>query len=65
MPKMKTVKGAAKRFKVTGTGKLKRESAFRSHMLNCKSPKRLRKLRHEQLVDTADEKRIKRCLGLR
>ncbi|MBC8143957.1 MAG: 50S ribosomal protein L35 [bacterium] len=65
MPKMKTVKGAAKRFKVTGSGKLKRESAFRSHMLNCKSPKRLRNLRQAQLVDSSDEKRIERCLGLR
>lgn len=65
MPKMKTVQGAAKRFKVTASGKLKRESANRSHILTSKAPKRLRKLRQAQLVNTADEKRIKRCLGLR
>lgn len=65
MPKMKTVQGAAKRFKVTASGKLKRESANRSHILTSKAPKRLRKLRKEQLVHTADEKRIKRCLALR
>ena len=65
MPKMKTVQGAAKRFKVTASGKLKRESANRSHILTSKSPKRLRKLRKEQLVHTNDEKRIKRMLGMR
>ncbi len=64
MPKMKTVKSAAKRFKVTGTGKLKRESAYRSHILTSKSPKRLRQLRKDQLVADVDEPRIKRMLGL-
>jgi large subunit ribosomal protein L35 len=64
MPKMKTVKSAAKRFKVTGTGKLKRESAYRSHILTSKSPKRLRQLRKDQLVSANDEQRIKRLLGL-
>ena len=64
MPKMKTVKSAAKRFKVTGSGHLKRESAFRSHILTSKSPKRLRHLRKAQLVDSADEGRIKRMLGM-
>lgn len=64
MPKMKTVKSAAKRFKVTGTGKLKRESAYRSHILTSKSPKRLRQLRKDQLVSANDEARIKRLLGL-
>lgn len=62
MPKMKTVKSAAKRFKVTGTGKLKRESAYRSHILTSKSPKRLRQLRKDQLVAAVDEPRIKRML---
>jgi large subunit ribosomal protein L35 len=61
---MKTVKSAAKRFKVTGSGHLKRESAFRSHILTSKSPKRLRHLRKAQLVDPADEGRIKRMLGM-
>lgn len=65
MPKMKTVRGAAKRFKVTGSGKIKRQSAFRSHILTSKSPKRLRTLRQAQLVNDADEQRIKRCLALR
>jgi large subunit ribosomal protein L35 len=64
MPKMKTVKAAAKRFKVTGTGKLKRESAFRSHILTPKSPKRLRQLRKAQIVAAVDEPRIKRMLGM-
>jgi large subunit ribosomal protein L35 len=62
MPKMKTVKSASKRFKVTGTGKLKRESAYRSHILTSKSPKRLRQLRKDQLVAAVDEPRIKRML---
>ena len=65
MPKMKTVQGAAKRFKLTASGKLKRQSANRSHILTSKAPKRLRKLRKDQLVHDADEQRIKRCLGLR
>jgi large subunit ribosomal protein L35 len=64
MPKMKTVKGAAKRFKLTGSGKLKRQSAFRSHILTSKSPKRLRQLRKDQVTSTADEGRIKRMLGM-
>jgi large subunit ribosomal protein L35 len=64
MPKMKTSKAAAKRFKVTGSGKLKRESAFRSHILTSKSPKRLRQLRKEQMVAAVDEPRIKRMLGM-
>lgn len=64
MPKMKTVKSAAKRFKLTGTGKLKRQSAYRSHILTSKSPKRLRQLRKDQLVAAVDEPRIKRMLGL-
>jgi large subunit ribosomal protein L35 len=62
---MKTVQGAAKRFKVTASGKLKRESANRSHILTSKAPKRLRKLRKAQLVHTNDEKRILRMLGMR
>ena len=65
MPKMKTVQGAAKRFKVTGSGKIKRQSANRSHILTSKAPKRLRKLRQSQLVHDSDEQRIKRCLALR
>jgi large subunit ribosomal protein L35 len=62
MPKMKTVRGAAKRFKVTGTGKLKHEKANRSHILTKKAQKRLRNLRHAGIVGPADESRLKRML---
>ena len=63
MPKMKTNRSAAKRFKKTGKGKLKRFQAFKSHILTKKSPKRKRQLRKGTLVHKADEKRIKRLLG--
>lgn len=63
MPKMKTHRGAAKRFKKTASGKLKRGSAFTSHILTKKSPKRKRQLRKGGLVAKADEKRIKRMLS--
>ncbi len=62
MPKMKSNSGAKKRLKQTGSGKLKREKAFRSHILNKKSPKRKRNLRKATLVSPADEKRIKRLI---
>ncbi|HUF12128.1 MAG TPA: 50S ribosomal protein L35 [Longimicrobiales bacterium] len=62
MPKMKTNKSAAKRFKKTGTGKLKRGHAFTSHILTKKSPKRKRHLRKSSLVSNADEKRMKRLI---
>lgn len=62
MPKMKTRRAAAKRFKKTGTGKLKRGKAYHSHILTKKSPKRKRNLRKATLVDPADVKRIKRML---
>jgi len=63
MPKMKNNKGAAKRFKKTGTGKVKRGHAYTSHILTKKSPKRKRQLRKADLVDKADLKRVKRMLG--
>jgi large subunit ribosomal protein L35 len=63
MPKMKTHRGAAKRFKKTGTGKVKRGQAFMSHTMTKKSPKRKRQLRQAALVSKADEKRIKRLLS--
>jgi large subunit ribosomal protein L35 len=63
MPKMKTHKGAAKRFKKTGTGRLKRGHAMHSHILTKKTTKRKRKLRSTTLVAKADEKRIKRLLS--
>lgn len=62
MPKMKTHRGAAKRLKKTGSGKLKRWHAFHSHILTKKSPKRKRKLRSATLVSKADEKRMKRLI---
>ena len=63
MPKQKTNRSAAKRFKKTGTGKIKRRKAYTSHILTKKSPKRKRKLRQATLVSKADEKRVKRLLG--
>ncbi|MGH7476159.1 MAG: 50S ribosomal protein L35 [Longimicrobiales bacterium] len=63
MPKMKTNKSAAKRFRKTGTGKIRRFQAFKSHILTKKSPKRKRQLRGGAIVDKADEKRVKRMLG--
>jgi large subunit ribosomal protein L35 len=64
MPKMKTHRGAAKRFKLTGTGKIKKnKKAFRSHFLEKKSPQRKRKLRQAEIISPADEKRVRRMLG--
>lgn len=63
MPKMKTKRSAAKRFKKTGTGKIKRMRAFKSHILTKKSPKRKRRLRTATLVSKADEKRVRRLLA--
>ena len=62
MPKMKTHRGAAKRLKATGTGRLKRNKAYKSHILTKKTQKRKRKLRKSGLVAKADEKRMKRLL---
>ncbi|PZS20577.1 MAG: 50S ribosomal protein L35 [Acidimicrobiales bacterium] len=64
MPKMKTDKGAAKRFKVTGTGRIRRRKAFRSHLLEKKSSTRTRRLGRETDVSAADTRQIKRLLGL-
>jgi large subunit ribosomal protein L35 len=63
MPKMKTHKGAAKRFKKTGTGKLKRNHAFKNHILTKKSPKRKRQLRKAGLVSPGDQKRIQSLIA--
>lgn len=62
MPKMKTHRGAAKRFKITGSGKFKRYHAYKSHILEKKSPKRKRKLRKSTLISKADQKRITKLL---
>jgi len=61
MPKIKTNRGAAKRFRKTGTGKIRRNKAFTSHILTKKSTKRKRDLRQSTLVDKVDAKNI-RCL---
>jgi large subunit ribosomal protein L35 len=62
MPKMKTNRSAAKRFKLTGKGKVKRRQAFKSHILTKKSPKRKRQLRDAKLRAPGDARRIKRML---
>ena len=63
MPKMKTHKGAAKRFKVTASGKVKRFKAFKSHILTKKTAKRKRNLRRGALIATnGEQKRMKRLL---
>ncbi len=62
MPKMKTHKGAAKRFKKTGSGKFKRSRAYASHILEKKSPKRKRRLRKSSLVCAAETRRVLRML---
>jgi large subunit ribosomal protein L35 len=63
MPKMKTDKGAAKRFKVTGTGKIRRRRAFTNHILEKKSSTRKRRLHHETDVAPGDLRNVKRLLG--
>lgn len=62
MPKMKTKRGAAKRFKATASGKIKRRKGWKSHLLEWKSPKRRRRLRKSTLVSKEDARRIKRLL---
>lgn len=64
MPKLKTNSGAKKRFKVTGTGKIKRKHAFHSHILTKKSTKRKRILASATLVSDQDEARIKSLLNI-
>ncbi len=63
MPKMKTHKGAAKRFKKTKQGKIKRMKAFKSHILTKKTKKRKRNLRKPTLVSKADKKNIKQLIN--
>lgn len=62
MPKVKTSKAAAKRFKKTGTGQLKRMKAYKSHILTKKSQKRKRNLRQATLVDATNLKSMKKIL---
>jgi large subunit ribosomal protein L35 len=65
MPKMKTHRGAAKRFKVTGSGKLMRLRANRNHILEKKPSTRTRRLKGEAAVDSTNVKQAQRQLGLR
>jgi large subunit ribosomal protein L35 len=62
MPKMKTHRGAAKRFSLTGTGKVKRSKAYTSHILTSKTTKRKRNLRKSTVIDATHEKNIKKIL---
>lgn len=63
MPKLKSHRGAMKRFKVTAKGKIKRSKAFASHLLSKKSAKRKRRLRKSDILCTSDTKKIKRLLS--
>ena len=62
MPKMKSNSGAKKRFKKTGTGKIKRKKAFKSHILTKKSSKRKNNLGKDTLVHKSDEKSVERLI---
>lgn len=64
MPKNKTHSGAKKRFRVTGSGKLMRETANKRHLLEVKSSTRTRRLSRDQAVAPADQKNVRRLLGL-
>jgi large subunit ribosomal protein L35 len=64
MPKMKTHRGAAKRFKVTGSGKIMRRKAFLNHILEKKSPKRKRRLSGTTELSGGDKAQAKKLLGL-
>ena len=64
MPKQKTKRSAAKRFKVPGTGKVTRRRAFKSHILTKKHPKRKRRLRQGTVMSPADQPRIRKLLGV-
>ena len=64
MPKLKTNSSAKKRFKLTGTGKIKRKHAFKNHILTKKETKQKRNLRYMTVVNKADEKNIKSLLNL-
>jgi large subunit ribosomal protein L35 len=62
MPKVKTHRGAAKRFSLTKSGKIKRAKAYKRHILNKKSTKRKRNLRQGTFVDSTEEKNIKQLI---
>ena len=62
MPKIKTNRGAAKRFRVTGSGKVKRNKGFKSHLLSSKKKKRKRHLRQGALVAAVENKNVRRMI---
>ncbi len=62
MPKIKSSRGAVKRFKVTATGKVKRSKAFKGHLLSSKAKKRKRKLRQGALVSSAETKNVRKLI---
>ncbi|MBC8323787.1 MAG: 50S ribosomal protein L35 [Candidatus Marinimicrobia bacterium] len=64
MPKMKTRRSAAKRFKLTGTGRIRRNKANHRHMLIRRSKSAKRKMRNAGLVSSAEEKRVRKMLGI-
>jgi len=64
MPKMKTNSGAKKRFALTGTGKIKRKHAFKSHILTKKTKKQKRRLTHFSILNSSNEKSVKALLGI-
>jgi large subunit ribosomal protein L35 len=65
MPKMKTNSGAKKRFKLTGTGKIKRKHAYKSHILTKKSTKRKRNLGYWTTIDKSNESNVKLLLNMK
>ncbi len=65
MPKVKTKSAAKKRFKLTGTGKIKRQHAYHSHILTKKTKKQKRNLDHSAIVSTANCRQVLDCLNLR
>jgi large subunit ribosomal protein L35 len=64
MPKIRTRKATAKRFKITGGGRIRRRRAYKGHLLTSKTRKRKRHLRQADLVHPSDERKIRRQLGL-
>jgi large subunit ribosomal protein L35 len=65
MPKMKTNSGAKKRFRLTGSGKIKRKHAYKSHILTKKSTKRKRNLGYWTTIDSTNESNVKLMLGMK
>lgn len=62
MPKIRTNRSAHKRFRITGSGRVRRNKAYKSHILTKKTKKRKRNLRHATLIDSSNEKQVKRLI---